>query len=93
MATRDQVIDRIEKKLIQVHQSELQWTDITSAIGNSGTTNKNLIVSAIKNKEPSTLADLIFTLVSDKITADAKAEAATMVADDNLSLTELQRIF
>ncbi len=93
MATRDQILKRLERRLSRVHTEELTWQDVVQAVGGSDQTTKSQIVNAIKDKKSEDLSGLILGLVLDKIEYYAKAEAASMMSNDNLSLTELERIF
>ena len=93
MLTRAEILQKVETRLLQVKQSELVWGDIVAAVGGADTASKVQIVNAIKGKDGSVLSNLIFDLIADKVSTDARSEAASLMADDSLSLTDLQRIF
>lgn len=93
MATREQILEKLSGKLAQKHQNEIKWQSVVSAIGGSDVQTKAAIVQAIKKKDSRALSDIIFGLVGDEVDASAKAEAESMMSNDNLTLTDLQRIF
>lgn len=90
--TRDQVIANIKSRLINKRVSELVWGDITAAVGALSAPQKQVIVEAFRAKDPARVSKLLFKAVRGKVVADATLEANSMMADDSLSLAELQRV-
>jgi len=90
--TRAQVIANIKSRLVNKRVSELVWGDITASVVALNAGQKQAIVTAFRSQDPQRVSRLLFRAVHNKVVADAQTEADAMMADDSLSLTELQRI-
>jgi len=90
--TRAQVIADIKSRLVNKRVSELVWGDITASVVALNAGQKQAIVTAFRSQDPQRVSRLLFRAVHNKVVADAQTEADAMMADDSLSLTELQRI-
>jgi len=91
--TRQEVIDKLITRLVQVRYQEIDWTLLVQAVGNSGQAGKDALIDAIKTKDSMALANIMFVLINAKILADATTEADAMMTDDTLVLADLIRIY
>ena len=89
MATLRQII--ISKLRPQLRDA-LTWADIATLIGGMSAAQKAVLVNAIKHNDAAALGNRILAVVNAKIEADAASEATTMLADNTLTATEIERI-
>jgi hypothetical protein len=79
---------RLKKKIFE----ELELADITTAITNSNQGIQNQIVNFTRHGREPQLGKAILRAVADYVHEKAVAEAAAILADNNITLAELERI-
>jgi len=85
--------EKIATKLLPEFMDNLTWTQVVAAVQFMGATGKANIVSGIQNDQPEDVGTVLHTAVFTYLQSLARADADTMMADDSLSRTELDRLF
>jgi len=92
MATKAEMIAVIAKRLESKVASEFGWPDLVASVQNGTPQDKARIVAGVQSGSAQAVGAAILELSRAKIKAEALAEATTMLADDSLDLTELDRM-
>lgn len=82
----------IAQRLVAKRRAELAWADVTGAVAGAGAAQKAGLLDAIKSGSARLLGESLISIVLAKVAAEAQTEAETMLADDALSATDLERI-
>lgn len=70
----------------------LNWGKIISSLNRAGVPQRDVIIQAVKDGDALFIGELIINEVNSKLQSDADSEATTILADDNVDITELDRI-
>lgn len=89
--TKDDIIADIKTGLISNAYKEMEWSDITSAVGSTSPAEKAILVDHMSTRNRAKFADALFKIVSDAIDISAGNEAVQMMADDSVTLADLQK--
>lgn len=87
--TRNEIIDKLTRKLIEKQTVANTWSDLVAGVQNLTIAEKKRIVKAVYNGDKNTLYDLMSKGLNSKRKIDARQQVETMLTDDQLSLTEL----
>lgn len=90
--TKEELAKKLKERLVHKREKEIVWGDIVSAIASASAGDKDIIVTAAQTRDYPTIQEALFRLVRGKIEADAADEAASILTDDSIDLTELERI-
>jgi len=91
MATRAEVIQQIERRLVARQYEELTWSDITQVVSTFTPAIRTQLVEHAKYNNSRKFTNIVFQALRTRVTNKARAEAQTMMADDTLTLVDLQR--
>lgn len=86
-----QITKDIELALMSRKKRSLNWGYVASTFGSASNEDKNLLVEQIRAQNINRFARIFFRMLNDKIKTDANVEAEAMMADDNLTLEDLQK--
>lgn len=93
MATKREIQDHIAAKLILQDRRRLTGPFVEAAVLENITPGDwNAIAGGVASNNFAAIGKVIVRLIELQITADAQAEAATIVADDTVSFDEYSRI-
>ena len=92
MATTAELSTIISNRLIPKYIDALVWSDITTAVSAITTGDRTNIVNAVKSNDAADLGRIIFKAVRTYIETQALAEANTMMSDNTLDFTEINRL-
>ena len=91
--TKEQIKARLVAKLLPKYKDGLTWSQLVSAVQASNATDKTSIVAAIADGAAHEAGLILSRLIINELTSLAETEADNMLADDTLSLTELDRLY
>jgi len=84
--------ETLARKLFPTHLSALTWAQMVAAVQAGDATEKLQIVGALSQTRPNRAGVILQQLVNNYVQGLATAEATEMMADDQLSRTELEKI-
>jgi hypothetical protein len=90
--TKDEIKARIVPKLAQQARAVLTWGQIKDAVNAAGAAAKAEIVQAVVDGNARQVGTLMISLATAHLQTLAAAEANTLLADDALTLAELERV-
>lgn len=93
MKTKEEITQIIANKLYDKHYSALVFGDLTAYVGGLGEQGKAKLLDAILTGKDADVGEFLRSGMVATAEANALAEATTMMADDSLSLAEMQAIF
>jgi len=91
--TPEEFKNKARAKLRAKRIKELAWSDITTAVGAAPQAFKDSVVEALRKENPGQVGRLLSNLMLDKVKVETEAELDSIVADNQLSLDEFDRIF
>lgn len=89
--TKADIQARIAADLARKNLEEIEWADVTSAFAASTAAQRQRLLSALQSRNSRRVGEIVLQVVRVQLTSDANTEAGTMLADDQLSLTEIDR--
>lgn len=89
--TKQELIEVLAVRLLKKQRSDLTFRNIAQAVQALDDATKNAIVAAVARKDAKTVGDIIIRAVYADAKAWAVGKATTALADDALSLTELEK--
>ena len=90
--TKDEIKARIVPKLAAEARAGLTWGQIKDAVNEAGAAAKREIVAAVVDGNARLAGTLMIDQAAAHLQTLAGAEADTLLADDALSLAELERV-
>lgn len=91
--TREEFIQEVAERLAKKNRATLSWSDITSAVASSSAKQKQVIVEAYRDNDPQRAGKVIQNIILSSLLESAKIEAESLMVDNTLTLTEINRIF
>ena len=91
--TQEQIKTRIVAKLLPKYKEGLTWVQLVSAVQAFSSLDKTSIVEAVSGGNAQEAGLILARLIMNELNTLAETEADTMLTDDTLSLTELDRIY
>lgn len=91
--TKDEITEIVSKRLYQTHYEALVFADLVTAVGGLTTLQKTKLMDGIIEGQELAVGTFLHELMIDVANAKADVEATNLMADDNLTLAELQLIF
>lgn len=92
MRTRQEIIDIIAKILIQKKVEESTWSDLVTAVQGIKQTDRDNLVRLLGESKEAGAGKILKDALYDNAKTRAFDEANQLLADDLLSLAELDRI-
>ena len=90
--TKDAAIAKIAKRLQAAYATGITWAQFVSAMGGLTTAEKAALLGAVHNQDAQGIGQTVIRQIREWATAQAATEATTMLADDALSLDELDKV-
>lgn len=90
--TKEELKAILVKRIAPKRRVALVWSDVTAAVGAATQADKDELVQHIRDGNARLLGDRLLALVAARVKTQSEAEADTILADDSLTLTELERI-
>lgn len=91
--TKDQVRDAIAARLVRERRGTIVFGDIVSAFQNTSAAEKAQFAAAVNAGKRVQVGAMVLQVTNRQLLEDMKAEADTILADDQLSLAEVERIW
>ena len=91
--TKEQIRDRIAERLKLEARGIITAQDILTALTNMTAPERQQYLSAVNDENAERIGRLTIRAIYKKIEEDKKAEADTILADDQMSLAEIERVF
>jgi len=93
MATRDEIITIIANKLYNKHYDALTFNDLKTNVVALNTVKQAKLLDGILTGKDADVGAFLRELMVATAEANAMTEATSLMADDNLTLAELEGIF
>ena len=93
MKTKDELITLIAGKLYDKHYQALTFNDLKTRVAALNTTKQGKLMDGILEGHDADVGKFLRLEMVAEAEANAIVEATSLMADDNLTLTELQSIF
>lgn len=90
--TRDEIKARLAARLAPQYRDLLTWAQLVAAVGAAGSGKKQEVLNAVKAGNARQVGDLLISLTGAYLKTLADADADAMIADDTLSLAELEKV-
>jgi uncharacterized protein YpbB len=90
--TKDQIVARLARHLVDDRISALTWAQLILAVQAMTTEQRAALLAAVQNRATQQIGDTLKTAVQNWARTQAQADAATMLANDVLSLDDLEKI-
>ena len=90
--TKAEIKARIVRKLAPQYRASLTWAQLVAGVGDATALQKQAIVQAVIDNDANLVGSRLIALASAKVDALAGADADGILADDTLTLAELERI-
>jgi hypothetical protein len=90
--TKDEIKARIVRKLAPQYRTSLTWAQLVAGVGDATQLQKQAILQAVIDNDAQLVGSRLIALAAAKINGLASADADSILADDNLTLAELERI-
>lgn len=90
--TKDQIIDRLARRLVDDRIDGLTWAQLVLAVQGMTTEQKAALLAAVQARATTQVGEQIRDAIQTWARAQAKADATTMLAGDALSLADLEKI-
>lgn len=90
--TREEIAAKLQERIFHKKQTEVVWGDLVSVVASAPAADKTLILSAANRSDYVAVGDVLMKLIRAKLYGDAGVEVTTILTDDSLNLTELERI-
>lgn len=82
------VVAKLRPKVIQ----EMEWSDFASAVSGLSAANKARILDALKRSDTERIGKAMLLAFRSAVESKITTEADTMLADNSLNQTELERL-
>ena len=93
MTPKEQVTRNIRKRLANKRRAELTISDMAAALSASTQEQRLAVLDAYKKRQVSKLGQAMGNILDSHVNSGASTEADAIVADDNLTIDEVQRAF
>lgn len=90
--TKQQLTDISAARIKERNHQALVWAEFVAIINATLVPEQEVILRVIKNGRLRRLGRLLLDEIEKKLIADAATEATAILADDNATLTELDKI-
>ncbi len=90
--TRPQLLTLSATRIREQNRNNLNWLGMLRALNQAAVPDREIIITAIKSGDIRQVGTLIMAEINKVDQVDAATEADTILADDNVTLTELDRI-
>ena len=90
--TKQELTDISSRRIREQNRKALNWGQFIASLNSLATPERDVLVAAVVNGDVVVVGTTIVDAVNAKHTVDADAEAASILADDNADLSELDRI-
>jgi len=90
--TRPQLLTLSAIRIREQNRRDLTWVGMLRALNQATVPDRELIITAIKSGDIRQVGTLIIAEINKVHQNDANTEALSILIDDNVSLTELDRI-
>jgi len=90
--TRPQLLSLSATRIREQNRRTLTWAGMLRALNRATVPDRELIITAIKSGNVRQIGTLITTQLNKVNQLDSTTEATAILTDDNVSLTELDRI-
>lgn len=81
------------EQLLDEKRRTIDYQKVIDLITNADINRQRRILSSIKSKHSSNLGKIIIDMVFDDFKSQARSEAQAMLADDTLSIDEINKVF
>jgi len=92
MRTKEELAKALSARRATDMLLESTWSDLVSAIGSVSSKNKDELVSLIIKKQSKKLAVFLYKLLENNAKDRAKTRVEGILADDNISISELDEL-
>lgn len=92
MATQEEVFEKLTSRLQEVRRHETVWGDITAAIAAADSQTRTRLINAVRDGDYEAVGDISMHLILNYTRGQAEQEVNQMLADNKLTLEDLQRI-
>ena len=89
---KDVAIRKVARKLVMSKQFNINWAELKDLLAAISVADRKDLLAAIQHGQPQAVGQHILRHVGDWARAQAAAEAETMLADDAISLAELDKV-
>ena len=90
--TKDQIIQALAKRLAKKPQAAATWGDLVSSVQAFTPSQKATLLAKLTSGDFESAGKQLAVALRAEVTSDVVAEATAMLADDQLSLAEIERI-
>lgn len=90
--TKQQLTDLSAARIRERNHQALIWAEFVAIVNATLVPEQELILRVIKNGRMKRLGRLLFNEIDKKLIADANTEAIAILADNNATLAELDKI-
>lgn len=90
--TRNEIVQQIALRLFPEERKLATWSDLVSAVQASTSVQRTQLVKAVIKGSNTEAGEIMVRLMHAELKKKAVTSAETMLADDQLSLAELERI-
>ena len=90
--TKDEAIARIAKRLQGKYASDITWAQFVGAMGDLAAAEKATLLGAVRRQDAQAIGQTVMRQIREWSASEAVTEATTMLADDAISLTELDKV-
>lgn len=90
--TKQQLTDLSATRIREQTRKTLNWGQFIAALNSLTTPKREVLVAAVIKGQVEAVGSAIVSAVNQNLRADADAEATTILAKNNVTLTELDRI-
>ncbi len=88
---QQQLEARIANDLVNKYMEDLVWGDVVGAMQNAGPGDRQIILTGLKNRQFDKIGKALVKLVVSELLSQAAVESATMLVDEKLDMTEINR--
>jgi hypothetical protein len=90
--TKEQITQRLARHLVDDKITALTWAQLILAVQAMTAEQRAALLAAVQNRATQQIGDTLKTAVQTWARAQARADAATMLTNDTLSLEDLEKI-
>lgn len=90
--TRPQLLTLSATRIREQNRNNLNWLGMLRALNQATVPDREVIINAVKTGDIRQVGTLVIAQINKVHQTDATTEAGTILADDNVTLTELDRI-
>lgn len=89
---KDEAIAKIAKRLQATYAAGITWAQFVGAMGDLTAEEKAALLGAVRRENASAIGEHVIRQIRDWSRTQAVTEATTMLADDAISLAELDKV-